>query len=141
MTNEEQLWEAVNEALDTGLDPLAIGPLRDRLQSAPETLRDVERLQVRLAGLSALRPTRTARADKPSPVPFLAGLAAASLMAFLVPQPDSRRAVLASHANTPLSEVLASSIAVEHIQTEAPNLARVQHQPKRVVVWKLSGEE
>jgi hypothetical protein len=147
MKTTEELWRAVQGALDAGRDPFESGELHAALEAAPRVSSEVERLQRRLALLRA-QPRELAgvelskrRAVHGTRAYFAAAVAASALLLFIWSTRAPRADAVAESPTTPASEVLACSIVVEHRRPGTPTLKRVNRSATGVVVWTLSGVE
>lgn len=154
MNEVDELWAAAQRSLDAGEDPLALAQLRAPTPAAAGVREEVARLTDRLALLARAelappappRPKLGASRPLPTGLVLAAGVAAAALLLFTL-SPSSRRGADGDpDQEPPRSEVLASSIVVEHQRPSAPTPTRIDHPNvttglRKVVTWTLSGEE
>ena len=136
---DQQLWERVNACLDARSDPFADRELALALVRAPRVAREVRGL---LASLARIAPASAPRPAFARPRQGLGLLAAALALAALGSLWFARQRTLS--AAEPLAVTpRATGISLAVLRPALPPArgARVVRTPRRVLAWKLEGNQ
>lgn len=133
----ELLWNRVEAALDQRADPFADSHLAADLARDPDVELAAKRLCDRLARLPA--PSESPRRTRPWLVALCTAAAIVAITAATLDRsPEAGGAATDMARSTRVTGGV--TLVVERIAPDEPRLARIMHEPRRVVAWTLEGD-